>query len=188
MEPTEQHKYLTFLLGNEHYAVAIAKVREIVEYQKPTRVPNIPACIRGVINLRGAVVPVIDLLVKFGGTAAPPSKWTCLVVTELEIEGEPAVMAVVADAVKDVFELAPGEVLPPPPFGTGVRVDYLLGMGKIVKGFALILDLDRVLSASELLAAAQLQAPEAAPPDPAAAIPDAASAPPAAPEREERDP
>jgi purine-binding chemotaxis protein CheW len=149
VEKTEQ--YLTFHLGDEEYAVGILQVREIIEYGIVTRVPTTPPFIRGVINVRGSVVPVIDLAVKFGLAPNPVSRRTCILLIEVEIAGEPTIMGVVADSVSQVVDLLPGDIEPAPPFGTRVHVDYLLGMVKLGDKFALLLDIDRILSTDELL-------------------------------------
>lgn len=144
-------QYLTFLIGSEEYAVSLLKVKEIIEYDVVTKVPKTPAWVRGVINLRGSVVPVIDLAVKFGQAATEVGKLTCIVITEVECEGEAAVMGILADAVSQVIDLKAEEIEAPPTFGTRVKIDYLLGMGRSGKKFCLILDSDRVLSTDELL-------------------------------------
>jgi purine-binding chemotaxis protein CheW len=152
-----QTQYLTFNIAGEEYAVEILQVKEIIEYDMVTRVPSTPAWIRGVINLRGKVVPVIDLAIKFGLAATEVTKWTCIVIAEVELEGEPTVMGMLVDSVSQVIDLPPEEIEQPPSFGNQVRVDYLVGMGKIGSRFALILDIDRVLSATEMLAVASVQ-------------------------------
>ncbi len=150
----DQTQYLTFHLAGEEYAIGILRVKEIIEYDALTKVPMMPPSIRGVINLRGNVVPVVDLAVKFGLPESPITKRTCIIIVEVELDGERTVLGVVADAVSQVIDLLPQEIEPPPAFGTQVRVDYLQGMGKAGKKFVLILDVDQVLSAHELLAAA----------------------------------
>lgn len=153
----EQTQFLTFLLADEVYAVSILRVKEIIEYGTVTRVPNMPPSIRGVINLRGAVVPVVDLVLRFKLGESRVTKRTCVIIAEFESEGEPVVMGLLADAVNEVVDLPPAEIAPPPSFGTAVRVDFLKGLGKAGKKFVLILDLDRVLSREELLAASDTQ-------------------------------
>jgi purine-binding chemotaxis protein CheW len=145
-------QYLTFFIGDEEYAVGILRVREIIQYDAVTRVPKTPPWVRGVINLRGSVVPVVDLAVKFGRAASAPSKSTCIVIIEADLAGERAVMGILADAVSQVVDLPPSELQAPPSFGTSVKVDYLVGMGRSGKKFVLILDVDKVLSADEILA------------------------------------
>jgi purine-binding chemotaxis protein CheW len=136
--------------------VGILQVKEILQYETVTRVPSVPPSVRGVLNLRGAVVPVVDLAVKFGLPATPVTNRTCVLIVEASLEGERTVMGVVADAVREVLELGPEDVEPAPAFGTRVRVDYLRGMAKAGKGFVLLLDLDRVISAGERELVAEL--------------------------------
>jgi len=145
-------QHLTFFVGNEEYAVNILKVKEIVEYDTVTTVPNTSAWIRGVTNLRGNVVPVIDLAVKLGLPASQVSKFSCIVITEVSYDGDRLTMGIMADSVNQVVDFSENEVETPPPFGTRVKIEYLLGMGKMGKKFCLILDIDKVLSADELLA------------------------------------
>jgi purine-binding chemotaxis protein CheW len=149
--PQSAVQYLTFLTAGEEYAIAIVKVREIVEYETVTTVPNTPAWIRGVTNLRGKVVPVVDLAVKFGMPSAAISKFSCIIITEVIFEGENLTMGVLADSVSQVIELSANEIEQAPPFGTRVKTEFLLGMGSLGKKFCLILDIDKVLSADELL-------------------------------------
>jgi len=157
LEALEQTQFLTFLLADESYAISILRVREIIEYETVTRVPNMPASIRGVINLRGAVVPVVDMGLRFGMREIRVTKRTCVIIVEVEANGERLVMGLMADAVSQVIDLPPADIEPPPAFGTRVRVDFLKGLGKIGKRFVLILDLERALSSAELLAAASAQ-------------------------------
>src|SRR6266404_2101430 len=144
-------QYLTFMIGNEEYAVSLLKVKEIIEYDTITEVPKTPEWVRGVIHLRGSVVPVIDLAVKFRQSPSVAGKLTCIVITEVECEGEATVMGVMADSVRQVIDLRPQDVEEPPTFGTRVKVDYLLGMARAGKKFCLILDTEKVLSTDELL-------------------------------------
>lgn len=163
MESTEQTQFLTFQLAEESYAVSILRVREIIEYDFVTRVPNMPASIRGVINLRGAVVPVVDLATRFGLRESKVTKRTCVIIAEVEVGGDRLVMGLMADAVSQVIDLPPADIEPPPAFGVSVRVDFLKGLGKIGKKFVLILDLDRALSnAGQISAEAQDVALQAA--------------------------
>jgi purine-binding chemotaxis protein CheW len=166
IEVAEQAQYLTFFLAGEEYAIGILQVKEILEYDTLTKVPQTPPSIRGVINLRGSVVPVVDLAAKFGLPETPITKRTCIVIVEVDLEGQRTVMGVLADAVSQVMDLTPADIEAPPAFGTRVRVDYLQGMGKVGKKFVLLLDVDRVLSAPELRAAnaVTVAPPEAAEP------------------------
>ena len=144
-------QYLTFMIGGEEYAVSLLKVKEIIEYDTVTEIPKTPEWVRGVINLRGNVVPVIDLAVKFRLAPSVADKRTCIVITEVQCEGEATVMGVMADAVRQVIDLKPQDIEVPPTFGTRVKVDYLLGMARSGKKFCLLLDTEKVLSTDELL-------------------------------------
>jgi purine-binding chemotaxis protein CheW len=145
-------QYLTFFVGGEEYAVNILKVKEIIEYDTVTTVPNTAPWIRGVTNLRGSVVPVIDLAVKFGLPASQVSKLSCIVITEVSYGGDKLTMGVMADSVNQVLDFSQNEIETVPPFGTRLRIEFLLGMGRMGKKFCLILDIEKVLSAEELLA------------------------------------
>ena len=160
----DRAQYLTFSLSGGEYAIAVLSVREIIEHEAVTRVPSTPDFVRGVINLRGSVVPVVDLARKFGLPESPVTKRTCIVIVEAASEGERVVMGVLADAVNQVVEFATGEIEAPPSFGAPVRVDFLKGLGKLGDAFVLILDTDRVLSTEELsgVASTSVAAPAAA--------------------------
>jgi len=149
-EAVEQEQYLTFLLAGEEYAISILKVKEIIEYDTVTTVPKTPRWVRGVINLRGAVVPVVDLGLKFGLEERPVTKTTCIVIVEGQVEGQSTLMGVMADAVSQVMDIAAGDVQEVPTFGTRIKVDYLQGMAQLGKKFVLLLDIDKVLSADEV--------------------------------------
>jgi purine-binding chemotaxis protein CheW len=170
MAEADKRQFLSFSLDRVDYAVAILQVREILQYEPVTRVPSVPRSVRGVINLRGAVVPVVDLSLKFGLPETPISGRTCILIVEARLDGEPSVLGVLADSVSEVLELGPGDIEPPPVFGTRVKVDYLVGMGKVDGRFVLLLDLDRALSSDEKDLAARLAD---GPPQPAAASPGA---------------
>jgi purine-binding chemotaxis protein CheW len=157
-EEAVQQQYLTFFLEDEEYAISIQRVKEIIEYTAVTKVPKVPEWIHGVINLRGSVVPVVDLAVRFGLEERAVTKTTCIVIVEVEQDSERTVMGVIADAVNQVIDLARKDIEEPPAFGTRVRLEYLFGMGKLGKKFALILNIDRVLSTAELLTISTLQA------------------------------
>jgi purine-binding chemotaxis protein CheW len=171
-EAVELEQYLTFLLAGEEYAIGVLKVKEIIEYDTVTTVPKTPRWVRGVINLRGSVVPVVDLGLKFGLKERPVSKTTCIVIVEGQVEGQSTLMGVMADAVSQVMDIASGDVQEVPAFGTRIKVDYLQGMAQFGKKFVLLLDIDKVLSADEVqdLSAAATNAEkaegDAAPPDP----------------------
>ncbi len=159
-------QYVTFFMGEEEYAVDILRLREIVEYRSVTRVPGMPPWILGVMNLRGSVVPVIDLGVRFGLGEREPTRFTCVVVVQVELDGQPLWLGVRADRMNRVLDLQAGDVQPPPAFGTRVRLDYLLGMAHTGEHFALLLDTERVLSLDELLQVADLGDPGTSPDGP----------------------
>ncbi len=148
-ETVERAQYLSFSLAGSEYGVGILKVKEILQYESVTKVPSTPRSVRGVINLRGQVVPVIDLAAKFGLPETEVTRLTCILIVEVQLEGQATVVGVLADAVREVIELGSDDVEPAPAFGTQVKVDFLLGMGKVGKRFVLLLDLDRVISADE---------------------------------------
>ena len=140
-------QYLTFQLAGEEYAVGILRVKEIIAYGPLTTVPQAPPALRGVINLRGSVVPVMDLAVKFGLPASPLTNRTCIVILEVELDGEPTVIGILTDAVNQVVELLDEYILPVPAFGTQARMDFLRGMGKAGAKFVLVLEIEKVLAA-----------------------------------------
>jgi purine-binding chemotaxis protein CheW len=150
--PVVRGQYLTFLTAGEEYAVGLTKVREIIEFDTVTTVPNTPAWISGVTNLRGRVIPVVDLAVKFGLPPSRITKFSCVIIVEAMFQGESLTMGVLADSVSQVLDLSADEIEKTPPFGTRVKTEYLLGMGALGKKFCLILDIDKVLSAEEMLA------------------------------------
>jgi len=146
-------QYLTFALAADEYAISVLRVKEIIKHDTVTQVPATPAWVRGVVNLRGGAVPVIDLGVKFGMPERPVTPRTCIVVVEASLDGREALMGLLADSVSQVLDIAAAEIQAPPAFGTRVRVDYLKGMGRIGTKFVLMLDVDKVLSADEILEA-----------------------------------
>ena len=150
LKDQDVRQYLTFMIGGEEYAVSLLKVKEIIEFDVITKVPKMPEWVRGVINLRGNVVPVVDLAVKLRQPASEIGKLTCIVITEVQCDGEAKVIGVMADAVSQVIDLRTEEVEAPPSFGTRVKADYLLGMARSGKKFCLMLDTDKVLSSQEL--------------------------------------
>jgi purine-binding chemotaxis protein CheW len=165
---TKASQYLSFTIAGTGYGVPILAVKEILQHEEPTRVPGAPPSIRGVINVRGQVVPVVDLALKFGRGDTKATKRTCVLVVEVRAGAEQLTLGVLADAVNEVLYLRDEDLEPPPSFGANVKLDFLTGMGKVGKGFVLLLDVDRVLTASEAEIAAQAAAarPDAAPPAP----------------------
>ena len=142
--------YLTFTLDDELFAVEVAKVREVLDYTTITKIPKTPEYMRGVINLRGSVVPVIDLRLKFGMSKTENKINTCIIVLEIKLEEETIILGALADSVQEVFELEPDQIEPAPKFGTRFRAEFLRGMGKRDENFIMILDMDKVFSSDEL--------------------------------------
>ncbi len=159
-ERLQSPQYLTFRIAGETYAIGVLQVKEILRFEAITTVPSTPEFIRGVINLRGSVVPVVDLAMKFGLPESPITRLSCIVIVEVDLEGEQAVMGVMTDSVSQVVEFLPGDIEPPPPFGNNVKTDYLVGMGNGEDKFVLILDIDQVLAAEELMTASNLVSDE----------------------------
>ena len=153
-------QYLTFTLGTEMFSINILCIKEIIWYASLTEVPMMPACIRGVINLRGAVVPVMDLSARFGKPSTPVTKSSCIVIIEISTgdAGERQNMGVVVDAVNAVLEIPRGEIEPPPAFGAKIRTDFIEGMGKVNGHFVILLNVNQVLSIDEIGAMARVAA------------------------------
>jgi purine-binding chemotaxis protein CheW len=146
----DTHQYLTFTLGSEMFAVGILNVKEIIEYGNLTEIPMMPTFIRGVINLRGAVVPVVDLAARFGGKISAVQRRTCIVIVEVRQEDAKHDIGIMVDAVSEVLEIQATEIEPPPSFGAKIRADFIAGMGKVAGKFVIILQIDRVLSVDEM--------------------------------------
>lgn len=152
----EREQYLTFMLGEEVFAIGILAIKEIIEFSALTTVPMMPRAVRGVINLRGAVVPVMDLAARFGRVPTEITKRTCIVIVEVEADGERQDIGVVVDAVNAVLDIPTGDIEPPPSFGSRIRCEFIQGMGRIDGRFIILLDVDRVLSMGELEALSTL--------------------------------
>lgn len=146
----DQQQYLTFMLSGETYAMGILAIKEIIEYGNLTEVPRMPQFIRGVINLRGSVVPVIDLSSRFGKQATSVTRRTCIVIIEVATGNETQDVGVMVDAVNAVLEIPPQEIEPPPTFGANIRADFINGMGKVNGKFVIILNIQHVLSVDEM--------------------------------------
>jgi purine-binding chemotaxis protein CheW len=153
--PTSQ--YLTFFINGEEYAVGLDHVREVIPYDTVTRVPGMPRTVRGVTNLRGSVVPVVDLAIKFRLPEIPVTARTCIVLVEVKFDGAPSLIGLLTEEVGQVLALAASDVVPPPTFGAPIHTTYLAGMAQVNKKFALVLDTERVLSRSELLTERDLE-------------------------------
>lgn len=143
-------QFLTFTLRGEMFAIGILSIKEILEYGQLTAVPMMPEFIRGVINLRGAVVPVVDLAARFGGKKSDVTKRTCIVIIEVATEDSRQDIGVIVDAVSEVLEIPNSEIEPAPGFGAKIRADFIAGMGKVDGKFVIILNVDKVLSVDEL--------------------------------------
>ena len=145
-------QYLTFTLADEVFSVDVARVREILEITNITKVPQVPDFMRGVINLRGCVVPVIDLRQKFGMQETAQTVNTCIIVVEVQMDGENIVLGALADSVQEVIEMEPSQIEAAPHIGTHLNTEFLRGMGKHNEGFVMILDIDKVFSCLDLSA------------------------------------
>jgi purine-binding chemotaxis protein CheW len=161
-------EYLTFFIEGEEYAISLRRVREVIPYDTITRVPQMPPALRGVTNLRGQVVPVVDLATKFHGVETPIDRRTCIVLVETVLDGAPSTLGLMTERIGQVLALTRADVVPPPSFGAPIRTEFLAGMGRVGSKFALLLDTDRLLTTAELLsvelgAATPAAAPGAAP-------------------------
>ena len=146
----ESGQYLTFLQRGEMFAIGILGIKEIIEYANLTTVPLMPEFISGVINIRGAVVPVIDLSARFGREAAVTTRRSCIVIIETVNDNEKTDIGIIVDSVSEVLEIPPADIEPAPRFGTNIRADFISGMGKVNGKFVIILDISRVLSVDEM--------------------------------------
>lgn len=151
-EVLEATQYLTFVLNEEVFAVDVARVREILEMPTITKVPQVPDYMRGIINLRGCVVPVIDLHLKFGMQEAEQTVNTCIIVVEVAMDGENIVLGALADSVQEVIEMESSQIEAAPHIGTHLKTEFLKGMGKHNERFVMILDIDKVFTGAELAA------------------------------------
>jgi Chemotaxis signal transduction protein len=149
MERSTNQQYLSFSLDGERYAVRIEKVHEVLEYTRITSLPRMADFMKGIINLRGTGIPVIDLRLRFGMLETPIGKDTAIIVMEIEGEDGNIVVGTLADAVHEVIELADSAIEPPPSFGSNLVIDYISGIGKNDGRFIVVLDIDRILEAEE---------------------------------------
>jgi purine-binding chemotaxis protein CheW len=148
------NQYLTFTLGDELFAIDISSVREILDDKKITKVPRTPPYMRGVLNLRGHAVPVVDLRLKFGMSATAMTVNTCVIITEIALDNEHVVIGALADSVQEVVEIEPGQIDPPPRMGTAINAKFIHGMGKRNERFIMILNIDQVFEDADALHAA----------------------------------
>ncbi|BCS54835.1 chemotaxis protein CheW [Geobacter sp. SVR] len=146
----DSRQYLTFMLGEEVFALDIEKVREVIDYTTVTKVPQTPDFMRGVINLRGNVVPVVDLRLKFGMSMTEKTVNTCVIFTEVALGGETVLLGAMADSVREVLDLESEEIEPPPHFGARLSTEFIRGMGKHEDQFIIILDIDKIFATGEL--------------------------------------
>ncbi len=146
----ETTQYLTFTLEEEVFAIDIGKVREVLDYTAVTRVPQTPEFLCGVINLRGNVVPVMDMRQKLGMSATEKRVNTCIIILEILVDEETTILGSLADSVREVLDLEPGQIEPAPRIGTRLDVDFIRGMGKQGDGFVMILDIDKIFSTDQL--------------------------------------
>ena len=147
---TEADQFLTFMLAGEVYAIGILRIKEIIECGSLTEVPMMPDFIRGVINLRGTVVPVVDLALRFEKPATKVGRRTCIVIVEVANGEDTEVIGVMVDAVNEVLEIPLSEIEAAPTFGTRIRTDFIQGMGKVAGRFVILLQMDRVLSLRDI--------------------------------------
>ena len=147
---TQTSQYLTFILDQEIYAMDINQVREVLDFTKITKVPRMPDFIKGVINLRGGVVPVVDLRLKFGMAQVERTVDTCIIIIEINIQETLTLLGIMADSVQEVMSMEPDQIEPAPKIGTRLKTEFIKGMGKKNDEFIIILDSDKVFSADEL--------------------------------------
>ena len=147
---TEMAQYLTFMLDSEIFAVNISKVREVLDFTTITKVPRTPDFMRGIINLRGSVVPIVDLRIKFGMTKTEKTVRTSIIIMDVSLDGETTILGTLVDSVQEVIDLEPGQIEPAPRIGTRMRTEFIKGMGKRDGQFIIILDIDKVFSSDEL--------------------------------------
>lgn len=153
----DSRQFLTFMLGGELYALGILNVKEIIEYGQLTEIPMMPPTIRGVINLRGAVVPVVDLAARFGSPPMEIQRRTCIIIVEVEQDEKTLEVGILVDAVSAVQDILPEDIEPAPSFGARVRSDFIAGMGKLDGKFVVILNSARVLSIDEMAVLADVR-------------------------------
>ena len=160
-EALEAGQFLSFVLDEEIFAVNINKVREVLDFIRITKMPNTPPAMLGVINLRGSVVPVIDMRVKFGMPKAEKTVNTCIVIMETNMDEDSLILGALVDSVQEVFDLEQSQIEPPPKIGTWLKTEFIQGMGKRNdEEFTIILDVDKIFSSSEILIASELSEEE----------------------------
>ncbi len=149
-ETMDTTQFLTFSLGNDIFAIDVIKAKEVLDFSEVTQVPQTPDYMLGVINLRGSVVPVIDMRRKFNMEVADRTRNSCIVVVEVDVEGEPVTVGALADSVREVIDLDPSQIEPPPRIGTRLNTEFIKGMGNLDDRFVILLDIDKVFSIDDL--------------------------------------
>lgn len=152
VQAEQRNQYLAFSLGGETFAMDIRSIKEVIQHTTLTEVPLMPSFIRGVINLRGAVVPVIDLSIRFGRALTEVTRRTCTVILEVGSGEEPCVLGIMVDNVSEVLDIGERDIEPAPAFGSNVRSEFIAGVGKVNGKFVILLDVNRVLSVEEMAA------------------------------------
>ena len=155
-EMTDTTQFLTFGLGDDVFALDVIKAKEVLDFAEVTQVPQTPDYMLGVINLRGSVVPVIDMRRKFNMEVADRTRNSCIVVVEVDVDGEPVTVGALADSVREVIDLDPSQIEPPPRIGTRLNTEFIKGMGNLDDRFVIILDIDKVFSIDDLVMAKTL--------------------------------
>jgi purine-binding chemotaxis protein CheW len=149
-EIERRDQYLAFTLGGETFAMGIGCIKEVIQFESLTQVPLMPGFLRGVINLRGSVVPVIDVFVRFGRPSLPVTRRSCVVIVEVTEAEETAVLGIMVDSVSEVLEIGASEIEPTPAFGSDIRASFIAGVGRVGNRFVLLLDPNQVLSVEEM--------------------------------------
>ena len=149
-EMTDTSQYLTFSLGEDIFAIDVTMAKEVLDFTDVTRVPQTPDYMLGVINLRGSVVPVVDMRLKFGMENTDTTRDSCVIVVEVDVDGEPVTVGAMADSVREVMDMTPDQIEPPPRIGTKLNTEFIKGMGNLGDKFVIILDINRVFSADDL--------------------------------------
>ncbi len=150
-ELIDDGQLFTFVLSNEIYGIEISKVREVMDFKKVTTVPKTPKFMKGVINLRGGVVPVIDLRLKFGMEETEKTVDTCIIIVDITVDGEKTFIGALADSVKEVITIDPEDIEPAPKIGTKLDTDFIRGMGKHDEDFVIVLDIEKIFTTEELI-------------------------------------
>ena len=155
-EMMDTTQFLTFGLGDDVFAIDVIKAKEVLDFAEVTQVPQTPDCMLGVINLRGSVVPVIDMRRKFNMATTDRTRNTCIVVVEVDVDGDSVTVGAMADSVREVIDLNPAQIEPPPRIGTKLNTEFIKGMGNLDDRFVIILDIDKVFSIDDLVMAKNL--------------------------------